>query len=347
MKRIKNYLLSTMSTDRMSSLALLHIHKDMDVDINNIEQLIRIQEQSIQHRNKLSEILPNKDSKFQQNHRQTDKRRARYTPYTTCNHDHKHDGSYKARPLSSPLTSPYTCAQNDHPLVTIETSNHFRLAADLTSLHVSLKKRDQPTVNNVFRQIDFGPDVNGKGRLMVFQLLSNPFYYLATSSYRHLEIQSYCDDTLDREVPDERFFRCFHSAVGAELIQPYAHPGYYIHHIDDFVNVRKLELNFRPPEEFFLDVKMCSNEEIQRLLISETDQYNTNAQRDSDVTSVDSKSGSLPRTAVPDIDKSSLKRKESKKLKGKPKDSPITPKASVLGCFRLKVFKKKKKDKTK
>ncbi|XP_052782704.1 uncharacterized protein LOC128218962 [Mya arenaria] len=257
------------------------------------------------------------------------------------------DGSYKARPLSSPLTSPYTCAQNDHPLVTIETSNHFRLAADLTSLHVSLKKRDQPTVNNVFRQIDFGPDVNGKGRLMVFQLLSNPFYYLATSSYRHLEIQSYCDDTLDREVPDERFFRCFHSAVGAELIQPYAHPGYYIHHIDDFVNVRKLELNFRPPEEFFLDVKMCSNEEIQRLLISETDQYNTNAQRDSDVTSVDSKSGSLPRTAVPDIDKSSLKRKESKKLKGKPKDSPITPKASVLGCFRLKVFKKKKKDKTK
>ncbi|XP_052783217.1 zinc finger MYM-type protein 1-like [Mya arenaria] len=36
MKRIKNYLRSTMSTDRMSSLALLHIHKDMDVDINNV-----------------------------------------------------------------------------------------------------------------------------------------------------------------------------------------------------------------------------------------------------------------------------------------------------------------------
>ncbi|XP_052799078.1 uncharacterized protein LOC128230674 [Mya arenaria] len=36
MKRIKNYLRSTMSTDRMSSLALLHIHKDTDVDINNV-----------------------------------------------------------------------------------------------------------------------------------------------------------------------------------------------------------------------------------------------------------------------------------------------------------------------
>ncbi|WAQ95587.1 hypothetical protein MAR_028277 [Mya arenaria] len=34
MKRIKNYFRSTMSTDRISSLALLHIHKDKD--INNV-----------------------------------------------------------------------------------------------------------------------------------------------------------------------------------------------------------------------------------------------------------------------------------------------------------------------
>ncbi|XP_060585819.1 uncharacterized protein LOC132741624 [Ruditapes philippinarum] len=36
MKRIKNYLRSTMRTERMSSLAILHIHKDMDVDISKI-----------------------------------------------------------------------------------------------------------------------------------------------------------------------------------------------------------------------------------------------------------------------------------------------------------------------
>jgi hypothetical protein len=36
MKRIKNYLRSTMNTERLSSLAMLHIHKDMDVSIDGV-----------------------------------------------------------------------------------------------------------------------------------------------------------------------------------------------------------------------------------------------------------------------------------------------------------------------
>lgn len=36
MKRIKNYLRSTMRSDRLSSLALIHIHKDMDIDIERV-----------------------------------------------------------------------------------------------------------------------------------------------------------------------------------------------------------------------------------------------------------------------------------------------------------------------
>ena len=34
LKRIKTYLRSTMSADRLSSLALLHVHRDMDVGVD-------------------------------------------------------------------------------------------------------------------------------------------------------------------------------------------------------------------------------------------------------------------------------------------------------------------------
>jgi hypothetical protein len=44
---------------------------------------------------------------------------------------------------------------------------------------------------DVFRKIDFGPDPEGHGRLNVFQLHSNPSYYLATTNLRHLELQVY------------------------------------------------------------------------------------------------------------------------------------------------------------
>lgn len=241
-----------------------------------------------------------------------------------------------------------------HPIVTIETADEYRLTADTTSLHVSLKKSPGVTENNVFRQIDFGPDPEGHGRLNVFQLHSNPSYYLATTNLRHLELQSYCDDTLDPQCPDERFFRCFHSQYGVDLVQPYAHKGYYVHHIDNFINVRKFELNLRPPEEFFFNFEIRTTQEIRSLESIETVPKNISSEqllKPTDVTSgasgtSQSQSNSLTRTVVPDIAKSSLKRKDSKKAKNKTKDSPITPKSGMLSCFGLSGLKKKK-DKSK
>lgn len=246
-----------------------------------------------------------------------------------------------------------------HPVITIETTDHFRLAADTTSLHVSLKKSAELTENNVFRRIDFGPDPEGHGRLNVFQLHSNPSYYLATTTYRHLELQSYCEDTLDPDCPDERFFRCFHSQYGVDLLQPYAHKGYYIHHIDNFINVRQFELNFRPPEEFYLNFEIITTQEIQHLknkiamtknassdtLVAQSNDTN-NVLSAPESTGTLTGSNSLPRVAVPDISKSSLKRKDSKKSKTKTKESPLTPKRGVLSCFGLGALRKKK-DKTK
>lgn len=121
--------------------------------------------------------------------------------------------------------------------------------------------------------------------------------------------------------------------------------GFYIHHIDNIISLRKLELNFRPPEEFFWNLKLCSTDAIETMCVTLNSQSEQSA-ASRDTFTFGSKSSTLPKTAVPDIDKSSLKRKNSKKLKGKTKGSPITPAPGMFGCFGLKVFRKKK-DKTK
>ena len=36
MKRIRNYLRTTMTSDRLSSLALIHVHKDMNIDADQM-----------------------------------------------------------------------------------------------------------------------------------------------------------------------------------------------------------------------------------------------------------------------------------------------------------------------
>jgi len=39
MKRIKNYLRSTMGDDRLSSLALLHVHSEIEIDVELVIEL--------------------------------------------------------------------------------------------------------------------------------------------------------------------------------------------------------------------------------------------------------------------------------------------------------------------
>ena len=60
---------------------------------------------------------------------------------------------------------------------------------------------------------------------MIYLLLECFEYLTFYTAFVSPFFQSYCDDTLDPECPDERFFRCFHSQYGVELVQPFAHKG--------------------------------------------------------------------------------------------------------------------------
>lgn len=74
---------------------------------------------------------------------------------------------------------------------------------------------------DVFRQIDFGPDPEGHGRLNVFQLHSNTSYYLATTNLRHLELQvnskMLCKDNLNKSFCNINLF-CINKYGNATLV---------------------------------------------------------------------------------------------------------------------------------
>lgn len=238
-----------------------------------------------------------------------------------------------------------------HALITIETTDGLLLTADTTSLHITLKEKADVLANNVFRKIDLGP--NESGQIVVFQLCSNPSYFVATTHLRHLELQSYCDDTLDPNHPDERFFRCFHTQYGSEVIQPLEHKGQYMHHIDNFIALRKLELNFRPPEEYFFNfvhhsLETTADFNVTNNLEMTTQMHNQSASIQSIVNENEHKTDTTQsQPAIPDISKSSLKRKDFKKAKHVQKvESTITPKSGMLSCFGLGALRRKK-DKSK
>lgn len=281
--------------------------------------------------------------------------------------------------------------------VSIATTNDYTLVGDCTSLHVSLKKNAGFTAKCVFRRIDFEQSENEPRPICLFQLLDNPLYYLATTHLQHLELQSYCTDTLDPDRPDERFFVSFRQDSGIELLQPYHHKGFYLHHIDDVINLRKFELNLRPPEEYFLIINSVDPDLLQ-LLVNESvpgDQHSRIPMDEKSIQSdawediPDSQEASDGQVAsgahvrkhnchhhhyhhhhhphnghhhdhhhhhqqyskqtvtpvVADISKSSLKRKDSKKVKEKGKEGSLTLKPSMLSCFGVGLRKKKDKSK--
>lgn len=231
-------------------------------------------------------------------------------------------------------------------LITIETTDELMLAADTTSLHITLKKNDVVLAYNIFRKIELGPDESGTGQIVVFQLYSNLSYFLAATQLRHLELQSYCEDTLDPDHPDERFFRCFHTQYGTEFIQPLEHKGYYMHHIDNFIALRKLELNFRPPEEYLFKFVHHRLETINFIFTDNSERTAQSESMKSIVNQDEKRTDIYTLPVVPDISKSSLKRKDSKKAKHVQKESTFTPKSGMLSCFGIGALRRKK-DKSK
>ena len=53
------------------------------------------------------------------------------------------------------------------------------------------------------------------------------------------------------ESPDERIFLVYTTNTNQKIIQPYHFKGFYLHHLDNRLDVTRFDINFRAPEEYF------------------------------------------------------------------------------------------------
>ncbi|KAK3095434.1 hypothetical protein FSP39_014657 [Pinctada imbricata] len=138
--------------------------------------------------------------------------------------------------------------------VTIETKDGYVMNLDSQQNRIYLGHEENANLSNVFRKRSFTRQEGEKEvHLCTFQLHSDDTRYISVSSQRGLQVMV-SESPLDVEHPDERFFVLHTLTSGDIFIQPYAHKGYYLHHIDNNLYLRKLEINWRPPEEYFFSM---------------------------------------------------------------------------------------------
>ncbi|KAL3848322.1 hypothetical protein ACJMK2_019190 [Sinanodonta woodiana] len=177
------------------------------------------------------------------------------------------DGEITSGYCSSESTSTHSgkteSSRRDLDLVSLATPDGYNVYLDPTHYFLTLKRQRQRTCCSTFRQLTLSCEErnNGNSQLVAFHLASDSEYYLATNRNRSLEIQMYQNSRPHLENPDERCFLLHRLSTGMVFIQPYHHRGYYIHHMDEEISIRKLEINFRPPEEFYFHIMPATAEE--------------------------------------------------------------------------------------
>lgn len=150
--------------------------------------------------------------------------------------------------------------------VSIETKDGYYLAINDDRDILFLSGKEELTQSNVFCQRTFKKRSNDRDdknqHMVVFQLQCDPCYFITTTNHRKLNVTKYEDKSLYPDCPDERFFVMHQLENKSVFIQPYLHKGYYIHHIDNNLFVRKLEINWRPPEEYFFKIEVVDVPEL-------------------------------------------------------------------------------------
>ena len=55
------------------------------------------------------------------------------------------------------------------------------------------------------------------------------------------------------DQPDERVFLVYTTNTNHKIIQPIKFKGFYLHHLDNRLDVTRFDINFRAPEEYFFE----------------------------------------------------------------------------------------------
>ncbi|XP_048745729.1 uncharacterized protein LOC125658496 [Ostrea edulis] len=171
-------------------------------------------------------------------------------------HAKKSGGSTKSSSKSSYSESVTrrNSAQKDNSNVTVETKDGYVVSLCEELNRIYLGDVEDPNNSNIFRQTKHTvEDGETSTEFCTFRLHSRGNLYLSVTSDRQLAVRQ-SDTPVDNQSPDERCFVMHSVSNGSVFIQPYHHKGYYLHHLDRMLTVRKLEINWRPPEEYFFSV---------------------------------------------------------------------------------------------
>ena len=63
----------------------------------------------------------------------------------------------------------------------------------------------------------------------------------------------YFSEEPSADHPDDRVFLVYTTESNHKIIQPIKFKGFYLHHLDNRLDVTRFDINFRAPEEYFFE----------------------------------------------------------------------------------------------
>lgn len=176
---------------------------------------------------------------------------------SSSDHTKKTDNSNKspARSSYSESVRRRNSAQKDNcSNVTVETKDGYVVSLCEELSRIYLGDVEDPNNSNIFRQTKHTlHDGESSQEFCSFRLHSQKDLYLSVTPERQLAVHR-SDTAPDPQSPDDRCFVLHPVSNGSVFIQPYHHKGFYLHHLDKALSVSKLEINWRPPEEYFFSI---------------------------------------------------------------------------------------------
>lgn len=137
-------------------------------------------------------------------------------------------------------------------LVTISTGEGHYICVNLRYYTIDLQQGNSSSSSSYFRKrvLHREDGKNGEIETVVFSLDQDRDHYISTTKNKQLELNYFFDEP-SLEQPDERFFLIYTTNTNQKIIQPFNFKNFYLHHLDNRLDVTRLDINFRAPEEYF------------------------------------------------------------------------------------------------
>lgn len=152
------------------------------------------------------------------------------------------------------LDSDYLQSESVGELVTIATGEGHCVYINQSCYTVDLLQDNIASSSSYFRKRVLHREASATGEVetVVFSLDKEPNHYMTTNANKQLELNYFPEEPM-LDQPDERVFLVYTTNTNHKIIQPAKFKGFYLHHLDNKLDVTRFDINFRAPEEYFFE----------------------------------------------------------------------------------------------